>query len=149
MPLEGLDELSKKLSALGKAAGKTLRSATMKATTPVQREMRNKIPIGKEAHRTYKGRLVAPGFARRSLRRSSRFRNGSASIRLGIRREAFYAVNFVDQGIYVTKRKGKSIKPYRIKPSNWFKGIFVSNRKKMEDEISRQLQITIDRVRRG
>ena len=149
MPLEGLDALSKKLATLGKAAGKTLRSATLKATTPVRREMRNKIPIGTEAHRTYKGRLVAPGFARRSLRRSSSFRRGVAIVRLGVRREAFYSVNFVDQGIYVTKRKGKSIKTYRIKPSNWFKGVFISNRKKMEDEISRQLQITIDRVRRG
>ena len=149
MPLEGLDTLSKKLSNLGKAAGKTLRSATMKATTPVQREMRNKIPIGTEAHRTYKGRLVPPGFARRSLRRSSRFRNGFASVRLGVRREAFYAINFVDQGIYVTKRGKKLIKPYRIKPSNWFKKVFIANRQKMEDELTRQLQITIEKVRRG
>ena len=148
MPLEGLDALSKKLATLGKAAGKTLRSATMKATTPVQREMRNKIPKGTEAHRTFKGRLVPPGFSKR-IKRVSSFRRGVASVRIGVRREAFYAVNFIDQGIYVTKRGKKLIKPYRIKPSNWFKKVFISNRQKMEDELTRQLQITIERSIRG
>ena len=149
MPLEGLDELSKKLATLGKAAGKTLRSATLKATTPVVRKMRNKIPVGSKPHRTYKGRLVAPGFAKRSIRRSSSFRRGVASVRIGVRKEALYAVNFIDQGIHVTKRRKKTIKSYRIPASNWFKAVFIANKKNMEDDLTVKLKAAIEKVRRG
>lgn len=149
MPLEGLDELSKKLAELGKVGGKVLRSGTLKATTPVVRQMRNKIPVGKRAHRTYKGRLVFPGFAKRSIKRSSSFRDGVASVRIGVKREAFYAINYINKGISVTKRGKKQIKPYRIKASNWFKPVFVDNRKEMEDDLTKQIQAAIEKIRRG
>jgi len=153
VPLEGLKELDKKLGELGaKLGGKTLRSASLKATTPTVRKMKIKIPVGDKAHRTYRGRLVAPGFARRSIRRRSRFRGGKSSVSIGVRKEAFYAVNFLDKGATVTTRKingkRKTIKPYRLTAHHWFKDVFTNDRRKKEDNLARQLKLTIEKVRR-
>lgn len=49
------------------ASGKALRQAVGVAITPILKEARAKAPKGNEYHRTYKGRLVAPGFLSRSI----------------------------------------------------------------------------------
>ena len=51
-------------------------------------------------HRTYKGRMVSAGFAAASLRvRTSVKRDGSsATARLGVLKEAFYALQFFEKG---------------------------------------------------
>ena len=99
--LKGYRELSKQLQALGAAVGgKTLRSATLLATTPVMREARRRIPVGVDAHKTYKGRVVAPGFAKRSIARKaflSRDKSTAYCI-VGVKPEAYYALQFVEMG---------------------------------------------------
>lgn len=67
---EGFDELDKLMKELGAAAsGKALRQSVSFAVTPVLQQARKTAPKGSEAHRTYKGRLVAPGFLSRNINR--------------------------------------------------------------------------------
>lgn len=136
----GLATLSRQLSKIESAtATKILRSATMSATLPAVKRMKMTIPRGSKAHRTYKKRLVGPGFARRSIRRTSRIKGGRAWVLIGVRREAFYAIQFYDRpsAITVTKRKKKAVKPYTIKPKQWLTGSFVAERQNMEDRFKK------------
>lgn len=135
--LYGVRELSKQLGELGGRLGKkALRSATFKSTTPVVREMKSKAPKGTEAHRTYKGRLVAPGFLSRSVKRRTKIRGGKVQVSIGVRREAFYGVAFLDEGITVSSRRrggGRKapVDPYTIRGHRWFKPVFRRNKDKM------------------
>lgn len=99
--IQGVKELSKQLSELGKqAGGKALRSAVSAAATVIKREAKINIPKGRRAHKTYKGRLVAPGFASRNIisRTKTNASRTKVTARIGVRREAFYAVQFVEIG---------------------------------------------------
>jgi len=100
----GFDELSQKLNTLSdpKEMGKALRSTVRNAMNDVKKVAAGLIPVGIDAHRTYKGRLVTPGFAKRSLKVVSTLdkRRGSASAILGVSSEAFYAIQFVELGTY-------------------------------------------------
>lgn len=80
----------------------------MGAMLPTLRAAQSNAPLGTRAHKTHKGRLVAPGFARRSLRRVSKMSRDKqkVTVRIGVRGEAFYAVNFVELGV-----PGRSIPP--------------------------------------
>lgn len=100
--IEGLKELTKQLSALGKAAGsKALRSATMFAMTPVVKEAKENVPTAKNAHFTHKRRLVAPGFAARSVIKRSILSRDKKTVwvSVGVKSEAYYAVNFIELGV--------------------------------------------------
>lgn len=113
--LEGVRELSKKLDELSaKASGKILRSAVRYSAKPALDYAKATIPEGDAMHyvdRKIKkgkpGRLVAPGFARRSIRLITRLsKDGrSASAVLGVRRAAFYAVQFVELGTSRTPKQ--------------------------------------------
>jgi len=121
--LKGVAELSAKLRKLGPAiGGKALRSAAFKATTPALQAARAAAPAGRDEYsgeysdgpgkprrvrtvrpypgKTYKGRLKMPGYASRNLRRVSYFSpdRTAVSVHLGVRREAFYALSFVEFG---------------------------------------------------
>lgn len=100
-PLEGVAQLTRQLEALGKLEdGKALRTAVRAGIKPAQIRAKQLIPEGVDAHRTYKGRLVAPGFAKRSIRSittTSKDKQKATAL-LGVRKEAFYAVNYVERG---------------------------------------------------
>ena len=99
--IEGVRELGRKLDLLpAKAAGSILRKAVRDAAKPVIDAAKANIPEGIDAHKTYKGRLVAPGFAKRAIRAAVSLSKDkrAAFARIGVRREAFYAVNFVELG---------------------------------------------------
>ena len=101
MGLEGVAELSRKLDLLPKkASGSILRKAVRFAAKPVIDSAKANIPQGVDSHKTYKGRVVAPGFAKRSIRLVVKgSKDGKAAFgSIGVRREAFYAVNFVELG---------------------------------------------------
>ncbi|MCP4366337.1 MAG: hypothetical protein GY800_13720 [Planctomycetes bacterium] len=120
--VEGLKELGEKLARIERATAiKSMRNACMAATLPVVKEMKAAAPKGNKVHRTYKGRLVAPGFLSRSVIRKTRVnkQTGAVSVRLGVKREAFYGVNFLDQG---TKK---------IAGREWFVSRFEKNAGKM------------------
>lgn len=106
--LKGAKELDAKLRQLAAEGGgkdaKVLRGAMRAAMQiPLKAAKAEAATLNEsgEAHRTYKGRLVAPGFASRNLRIVTvGGRSGGGKFRtvLGVRREAFYAVNFMELG---------------------------------------------------
>ena len=99
--LEGVAQLTRQLDALGSLEdGKVLRAVVRAGMTPARKKARQLIPVGVDAHRTYKGRLVAPGFAQRSIVivvSLSRDKQKATAI-LGVKAEAFYAIQFVEMG---------------------------------------------------
>lgn len=104
--LEGYAELSKKLTELAspKQAISALREAVRKPMKQVMQVAQANIaqisPGKADIHRTYKGRLVGAGFASRSLRLVVKTGKDKASVSalLGVRKEAFYAVQFFELG---------------------------------------------------
>lgn len=99
--LEGVAQLTRQLDELTKQVkGKGLRAAVRAGIRPAATAAKANIPVGDVMHKTYKGRLVAPGFAQRSVRTVTTLsKTGEqASAVLGVRREAFYATQFVEVG---------------------------------------------------
>ena len=100
--VEGLKELSDKLAALGEAvAARNLKAAAKDAMLPTELEARARVPVGSGIHKTYKGRTVTPGFAQRSIKRVAWAQRGAKNIvkaAVGVAREAFYAVAFLERG---------------------------------------------------
>lgn len=99
--LQGVAEASRKLRAAGAAfTVPILRSAVRAGIQPAKKLAQATAPTGSVAHRTYKGRLVAPGFGKRSIRVVTKVNadKTGVSAALGVRREAFYMVNFVEIG---------------------------------------------------
>jgi len=116
MSISGYRELSRQLKAMGAApGGNALRSAASFAMKPAIAAAKSLAPEANPPYgpystrttpldpypkKTYKGRLVAPGFAKRSvairafLARTRDF----VKVSLGVRREAFYAVQFIELG---------------------------------------------------
>lgn len=98
--LEGSAELARQLRALGAAFSiPILRAAVRAGIKPAANRWRDTIWKGNQAHRTYKGRLVAPGFSSRSIRIVTKATNNgqTVSAALGVRKEAFYAVQFIER----------------------------------------------------
>ena len=132
--IEGLRDLSNKLVQLDKKlASKILRQAALNATTPLMREAKARVPRGDVAHRTYKGNLVSPGFASRSIKRASSVRGGVASVRIGVRREAFYAVQFVELGTDKASAQEWLVPAYESQRTNIEKRFADQMRKKIEE----------------
>jgi HK97 gp10 family phage protein len=77
---------------------RAVRNALGAAARIVAKRARQTIPVGTQAHRTYRGVLVAPGFARRSVvvRTSINRRTGRITAVVGVRAQAFYATQFVE-----------------------------------------------------
>ena len=164
--LSGVKELTRKLNKLDqKLAVKSLRSVLFKSTTPVVRQMRARVPVGTQAHRTYKGRLVVPTFAKRSIKRltGKKFLSqGKLSIAIGVKAEAWYAFLY-DQGPYTistrrqqtnikarghvgTRRNHISIKPYTLKRRPWFESTFIQNESRMLSNITANLKTASDKI---
>lgn len=99
--IEGAAELIAKLSALGHLEdGKAPRSAARAGVKPIFTQAKANIPKSPDAVKTYKGRLVGPGFASRNIRTITQLKKaeGIARASVGVRAEAFYAVRFVERG---------------------------------------------------
>lgn len=136
--VEGLASLSRKLSELGDAAaGKALRSALMTASLPALRNIQAAAPVGSKAHRTYKGRIVAPGFLRRNIRRKSLLAKDKsrAIVLIGPAQEAFYA-QFIERG-----KKGYAPHPF-------MEQAFESSQHAVLDRFKARLAELIDRAKR-
>lgn len=99
--LEGVADLTAQLNDLGaKVAAKELRGTVGAAMEIAEHDARSRIPQGEEPHKTYRGRLVSGGFAVSTLHIETKLdkRTGSAIATLGVGREAFYAVQFIELG---------------------------------------------------
>lgn len=136
--LEGFADLSRKLSELGAATGgKALRSALFTASLPALRSIQAAAPVGTKAHRTYKGRLVAPGFLKRNIRRKSLLSRNKefAIVLIGPAQEAFYS-QFIEKG-----KKGYSAHPF-IEPA------FASSQDAVLQRFKERLTVLIDKARK-
>lgn len=106
-PLAGSADLIKKLALIGGLDdGKIIVSAVRAGLTEAKKVAIQKIPKGTRSHRTYKGRIVAPGFASRNIKIIVQRRSDKkgATAMLGVAKEAYYAVQFVERG---TKKMAK------------------------------------------
>lgn len=99
--VDGLPKLLRQLRRIGDLErGRALRRSLRAAIKPALERAKASIPVGVDTHRTYKGREVQPGFARKNIRAVvsiARDKQSGAAI-LGIKNEAFYAVSFVEVG---------------------------------------------------
>lgn len=104
--LEGVAALTRQLIALGKLDdGKVLKKAVKSGIEEAYKKAEATIPVGHVAHyvRMKKGGtklLVAPGFAKQSLRTISTI-NGAKNVASGIlsvRKAAFYIIQFIEFG---------------------------------------------------
>lgn len=89
----GIDELLHMLSDIQESVQpKIVAQAARSAMLPMLRQARALAPEGDETHRTYKGRLVAPGFLKRNIRlRKMKFKDKNrVGYSLAARGEAFY-----------------------------------------------------------
>ena len=135
--LEGTKALYAKLKKLDAAvAGKTLKEAVRNATTPAFKVIQAAVPIGKKEHRTYTGRLVAPGHLSRSLKRFSVMKHGRyvtwTSTMIGVRAEAYYGVQFVELGTAKMTKKPWIVKAFESQRSRMGKRMKLELKRKIE-----------------
>lgn len=109
--LEGVADLTRKLNQLSSLEeGRALRACVRAGMHPVLKRAEAHIPVGSEAHRlaaAYHKQLVAPGFSKQSLRLETAI-NGAKNIAdavVGVLKEAFYIVSFVDRGTRYQRRQ--------------------------------------------
>jgi HK97 gp10 family phage protein len=99
--LEGVAQLTRQLEALGKLEdGKPLRAAVKAGINEALKRAQSYIPVGTRPHRLANGLLVAPGFAKSQLRTVATLNKEKnvASGVLGVRKAAFYILQFVELG---------------------------------------------------
>lgn len=134
--VKGAKELDIKLSELGRAVeDKLVRAAMREALKPVLDSARTSIPKSDKAHRTYKGRLVAPGFAARSLRRVvGKPQGGKIRAALGVAKEAFYALQFIEMGTIF------------IRPHPWLRPAFEAAKDRALEVLMKALYRKIEKV---
>lgn len=135
--LEGVGELTRQLQNLGSLDdGKALRTAVRAGMKPAYDKAKQLIPIGEVAHRTYKGRLVAPGFAQRSLKvvaTLSKDRQKASAI-LGVSAEAFYAIQFVELGTS------------KMAAQPWFRPAFYGTREEQQSALADSLRKAVEKA---
>lgn len=134
--LAGVRDLMKKLNRLGsELEAKTMKAVVGQAMTPARRQAKLTVPVGTKIHKTYKGRWVPPGFAKASIRVKTRIEEGMAIAVMGVKKEAYYAVQFLERGIgpvtertyFSPKRTTQLKKPYSIKGRGWLEASLVDN----------------------
>lgn len=137
--LAGMKELNDKLEKLARNTGeKVLRQSLHNSSVPVLRALRLSVPVGSTEHRTYKGRLVNAGFAKKSIRAKSFVRRGKgiAMVRIGVAKEAFYAVTFVEHGTA------------KMPAQPWFVDTFVNKQSEILKRFSDQMKTKIEQAAR-
>lgn len=135
--LEGVAALLTRLQALGKLDnGKALRSAARAGVKPIFTQAKILIPKSEQPTKTYKGRVVGPGFASRNIRTITQLKpsQGIARASVGVRAEAFYAVNYVERG---TKKQ---------KAQHWLTEASAQTIDKQLEAVKTSLQATIDKA---
>lgn len=138
--LKGFDDLSKKLSSLGKnTGGKFLRSSLMSSSLDVVKDARANVPKGRFGHKTHKGRYVAPGFASRNIARRSSISKDkrTAFVSVGVKSEAYYAVQFLELGTKHIAKQPWLTKSLKRKRSSVITKLSTLLRRKIEKEAAK------------
>jgi len=135
--LEGVAELTGQLTELGaRLAARELRGTVKAALQKAEHRARSRIPIGNEPHKTYRGRLVSPGYAVSTLHIEVKLnkRTGTVSASLGVGREAFYAVQFIELGTS------------KIQANPWLRPSFEESEDEMLRTIGDEMRARIDKI---
>lgn len=138
--LEGVPELTAALNGFGvKVTARELRGTAKSALEIAEHRARANMPQGTEPHKTYRGRLVSPGYALSTLHIETKLdkRTGSAVASLGVGREAFYAVQFVELGTAHSPAQP------------WLRPAFTESEDEMLKAIATQLKERIERTRKS
>ena len=134
--LDGVAALTKQLKALASVSetGAVLKGAVSDAMGKVRDQARQNVPVGRKRHRTYKGRLVSPGFAKRSLRVLARLSKDKtrAYALLGVRSEAFYALQFIELGTSRIPRRPWLVPAFEASKDESLREIGASMRRRIE-----------------
>lgn len=135
--LQGVKELTSKITELGaKFASKEIKGVVNVAMGEALHAARTTIPVGTIAHRTYRGRIVSPGYALSTLHIETKLdkRTGSAIAFLGVKREAFYAVQFLELGTA------------KMAARPWLRPAFVSSQDSMLQAIGDEMRKRVERI---
>lgn len=135
--LAGSADAIKKLQALGALDdGKIIKGAVRAGISAVKDAATQKIPVGTRLHRTYKGRLVAPGFSKRSIKIvvTTKTDDGNVAALLGVKAEAYYAVQFVERGTS------------KMKAQPWLRPAFYGSADEQKTRIVAYLQKRLNKI---
>lgn len=140
--LEGVAELTAKLRELAnpKEQAATLRAAVREPMKQVMARAQANIarisPGKADVHKTYKGRLVGAGFAARNIRMIVAMSKDKQAARalLGVRKEAFYALQFFELGTAYIARQP------------WLTPAFYSSRSTSVKAIGEVMKKRIERI---
>ncbi len=149
--IRGYKELSAQLSAMGRSVGgNALRSAAMQGMLPALRAAQENAPVGAPPYqvkgtdrsvdpypvKTYKGRLRTPGFASRNIARKAKLSKdrSTVTVMLGVRPEAFYAVQFIELGTS------------KIPKRPWLEPAFRKSLPEVDSRFQAQLKARIDKA---
>ena len=93
---------------------KLMRRAATRSLQHVKKKAQQKIPVGKKIHKTYRGNMRGLGYAKRSIvvRGFKKKSDNFVLAAVGVKKEAFYAVHFVELGY----RAGENGKFVRARP---------------------------------
>lgn len=135
--LDGVAALTAQLNELGvKVAARQMKGAVGAAMEIAEHKARAFMPTGIDPHKTYRGRLVSPGYALSTLHVEVKLnkKTGAAVASLGVGREAFYAVQFVELGTAHTPAQP------------WLRPAFEGSEAQMLEEISSELRERIGKI---
>lgn len=130
---DGFSDLSKALKELDpRKQVNAIRNALRASLKETKKTAERLVPVGQKAHRTYKGRLVTPGFAKRNINISTRVSRDKYRINatVGTKKEAFYVRQFLEKGV---PSKG-------IAPQPWLRPAYEVHRVQMKNEFKIQLR---------
>lgn len=135
--VDGAEALARQLTEMGQKVGlATLRKAVRYAFKPVLDEVRNTSHVSEAPHKTYKGRMVAPGYMRRSfvIITTVDKRTGSAIAGIHVkktRRDAWY---------YMMVAKGWTKGNARWAGSDFMTSALSGNRAEIEGRLESRLR---------
>ena len=137
--LEGFDGLHDALLELGKkVGGSALKAAAKQAMLPAKQSLKAAAPVGTVEHKSYLGRMLQPGYTKKSITiaNPAKLRSRSTAIvDVGVTKEAFYGVQFFDD-VAEKYRKGDP----------WFRPAYKRAMGAVEDRLAERLKRQIDRA---
>ena len=88
--IDGMKELQRKIAEIQNETSPALTAASLRAALkPMQEAAISNAPLGDKAHRSYKGRLLSPGFLKRNIK-LKKIKGKNVGYTLAARDEAFY-----------------------------------------------------------
>lgn len=137
--LLGDDKLAKQLAYLANGAltVEILRPTVKKAMEIAYDRAQALIPVSAEKHKSYLGHELPPGFAKASIRIITRQRSDKQAVTavMGVRKEAYYAVQFVEVG--TSKQQAQP----------WLRPAFASTASAQADSVADDFKTRVLKVR--